>query len=79
MNGEITIGEGAYHFEAGRSKPNPRREGQVTFDDCIHIWFKNKSHAIDSIENLLRQIKDERTDRDISLTFCGELKFEKEE
>ncbi len=81
MEGKRTIGKGSYHFEVGRNKPDPERRGKVLFDDCLHIWFKNKNSAISQIQSLLNQIAEPDINKCfvLSLSVCGELRFEKEE
>ena len=72
MEGNRTIGEGSFNFEAGKYKPDPE------FDDCLNIWMP-KHEAWSVVQSLLHQLKEDDGKRDIMINFCGELKFEKEE
>jgi len=78
MDGKRTVGQGSYSFEVNKHKPDPKREGKITFDDCIHIWFPSRGHAWAAFEMLQKQLQVDTKKEDLHLTFCGELNFEKE-
>lgn len=74
--------DGSFIMESMKSKPDPDRPGKVIFDDMLTVYFKHDAEAYKHIELLLWQLKDKHISKekyDISLSFSGELSFQKDD
>lgn len=74
---EIKIMAKTYNFDENGGKFDI--DGKVFYPNHLHIFIKDKYHALRIAETILRQVCDDRSEEfDLQITLFGEFKIDNE-